>query len=77
MEKLLSLGAVSLFIGMTAVTLSGSQDRGNDGIRDRFVGAWRLAWLEQEGAKLLGSIITVGLPANRCAPNSVCRVSGR
>src|SRR5258708_21069897 len=51
MEKLLSVGIVSLFIGMTAMTLSGSQDRGgNEGIRDRFVGAWRLAWLEEEGA---------------------------
>jgi Lipocalin-like domain len=51
MKKLLSLGAVSLFIGMTAMTLSSSQDRGgNEGIRDRFVGAWRLAWLEEEGA---------------------------
>jgi hypothetical protein len=51
MKKLLSLGIVSLFIGMTAMTLSGSQDRsGNEGIRDRFVGAWRLAWLEEEGA---------------------------
>ncbi len=36
---------------MTAMTLSGSQDRGGtEGIRDRFVGAWRLAWLEEEGA---------------------------
>jgi hypothetical protein len=50
MEKLLSLGAVSLFIGMAAVTLSGSQDRGGNGVLDRFVGAWRLAWLEEEGA---------------------------
>jgi len=51
MKKLLSLGVVSLFIGMTAMTLSGSQDRGgNEGIRARFVGAWRLAWLEEEGA---------------------------
>jgi len=51
MKKLLSLGVVSLFIGVTAMTLSGSQDRGgNDGIRDRFIGAWRLAWLEEEGA---------------------------
>ena len=51
MKKLLSLGVVSLFIGMTAMTLSGSQDRdGNEGIRGRFVGAWRLAWLEEEGA---------------------------
>jgi hypothetical protein len=51
MKKLLLLGVVSLFIGMTTMTLSGSQDRDvNDGIRDRFVGAWRLAWLEEEGA---------------------------
>ena len=51
MKKLLSLGLVSLFIGTTAMTLSGSQDHGgNEGIRDRFVGAWRLAWLEEEGA---------------------------
>ena len=51
MKKLLSLGVVSLLIGMTAVTLSDSQDRGgNKGVRDRFVGAWRLARLEEEGA---------------------------
>ena len=51
MKKLLSLGVVSLFIGMTTMTLSGSQDRGgNESIRGRFVGAWRLAWLEEEGA---------------------------
>jgi hypothetical protein len=41
---------------MTAMTLSGShsqngRDRGgNDSIRDRFVGAWRLVSLEQDGA---------------------------
>jgi len=51
MKKLLSLGVVSLFVGMTAITLSGNQDRGgNEGARGRFVGAWRLAWLEGEGA---------------------------
>jgi Lipocalin-like domain len=49
MEKVLSLGAVSVFIGMAAVTLSGSQDRGGNGVLDRFVGAWRLAWLEEGG----------------------------
>jgi hypothetical protein len=33
------------------MTLSGSEDRGeNEGIRERFVGAWRLAWLEEESA---------------------------
>jgi hypothetical protein len=51
MKKLLSLGVVSLFIGMTAMTLSGRQDRGgNEGIPERFIGAWQLAWLEEEGA---------------------------
>jgi hypothetical protein len=49
MKKLLPLGVLSLFIGMTAMTLSGSQV-GDERIRDRFVGAWRLASLEQEGA---------------------------
>ncbi|HSY98058.1 MAG TPA: lipocalin-like domain-containing protein [Terriglobales bacterium] len=53
MKRLLPLGVVSLFVGMTfigmsATTLSGGQV-GNDGIRDRFVGAWRLASVEQEG----------------------------
>jgi Lipocalin-like domain len=51
MRKLLSLGLVSLLIGITTATASGAQDRGgNDSFRDRFVGAWRLASLEQEGA---------------------------
>jgi hypothetical protein len=48
MKKLLYFGVVFLFIGMTAMTLSGSQ-AGNEGIQDRFVGAWRLSSLEQEG----------------------------
>ena len=61
MKKLLSLGVVSLFIGITAMTLSGGQVRGendhtgkdrngNEGIRERFTGAWRLAWLEEQDA---------------------------
>jgi hypothetical protein len=51
MKRLLLLGVVSLFIGITITTLSGAQDRvGNDGVRDQFVGAWRLAWLEEQGA---------------------------
>lgn len=42
---------VLLLIGMTAMTLPGGQDPGGDaGIRDRFAGAWRLAWLEEPGA---------------------------
>jgi hypothetical protein len=47
MKKLLSLGVVFLFVGTAAITLYGSG--GNEGIRDKFVGAWRLAWLEEEG----------------------------
>jgi len=49
MRRLLSLGIVALLIGMSA-TLSGQDRGGNDGVRDRFVGAWRLAWLEEQGA---------------------------
>jgi hypothetical protein len=49
-KKLLSLGVVFLFIGMIAVALSGGQERGgNEDIRDRFVGAWRLARLDEQG----------------------------
>jgi len=54
MRKPLSLGLMALFLGMTTVlglTLFSNQDRALDlGIRDRFIGAWRLAWLEEEGA---------------------------
>jgi len=50
MKKRLSLGIVSLFVGMTAVTLAGSQDGGETaGLKERFVGAWRLASLEAPG----------------------------
>jgi hypothetical protein len=49
MKKLLSLGALFLLIGMTA-GLGGQERVGSEGIRDRFVGAWRLAWLEEQGA---------------------------
>jgi len=56
MKKLFSLGVLSLFIGMTAMTLAGSQSRngrdrgGNNVIQERFVGTWRLASLEQQSA---------------------------
>jgi hypothetical protein len=50
MKKLLALGLVSSLIGMI-VTLPGSQGRGaSEGVQDRFVGAWRLASLEEQGA---------------------------
>ena len=50
MKRLLSTGVVSSFIGATAMTLFGGQNRGgNEGIRKRFVGAWRLVSLEATG----------------------------
>jgi hypothetical protein len=47
MRQLLSAGALFLLAGLSAVcgvAQSGNQER------DQFVGAWRLAWLEQAGA---------------------------
>jgi len=49
-KRLISLGLVTLLIGITTTTILGSQDRGgNRGIRERFVGAWRLVSLEAPG----------------------------
>jgi hypothetical protein len=54
MKKLISFGALVLLIGMTAaagLTPPGSQPRASkEAVRDRFVGAWRLVWLEEPGA---------------------------
>jgi len=54
MKKLLLPGVVSFFIGITTIVgfvPCGSQDGGfHKGNQDRFVGAWRLAWLEEPGA---------------------------
>ena len=54
MKKLCSLGVVSLFVAIAALSgakLSARQNRtANRGDLDRFVGAWRLVSLEEEGA---------------------------
>lgn len=54
MKELLSLSLTTLFLGMTAIpglTRPGSQARvGNRGIQHQIIGAWRLAWLEEQGA---------------------------
>ena len=51
MKRLISLGLVTLLIGTTTTTISGGQDRGgNEGIREQFVGAWRLVSLEAPGS---------------------------
>jgi len=53
MKKLAASGVLSLLFAIAALrgsTLSGSQDRDiNEGMRDRFIGAWRLVSLEEEG----------------------------
>jgi lipocalin-like protein len=49
-KKLLSPGVLLLLISITTTTLSSQGHGGSDGIQERFVGAWRLASLEQEGA---------------------------
>jgi hypothetical protein len=50
MKKLLSLGVLLFLASITTTTLSSQGRGGSDGIQERFVGAWRLASLEQEGA---------------------------
>ena len=49
MKRLFSLGVLLLFIRMTAMTLCGHDRSMSGGIPNRFVGAWRLAWLEEQG----------------------------
>ena len=50
MKKPLLRGVASLLMGMTAAMLVAQDRDASEGIRDRLVGAWRLAWLEEEGA---------------------------
>jgi len=54
MKKLLLFGVVALLISVTTVSgLAPSASHapaGEAGIRARFVGAWRLVWLEEPGA---------------------------
>jgi Lipocalin-like domain len=54
MKKLVASGVVSLLFALATLwgpTLSGSQDRDiGEGMRDRFIGAWRLVSLEEQGA---------------------------
>jgi hypothetical protein len=54
MNKLLSLALTSLFFALTMLRASPpaptQEGEVNQSVRDRLVGAWRLAWLEEEGA---------------------------
>lgn len=52
MKKLLSLGLMTVFLGLAAIpAIPEVQDRhANEAIMNRFIGAWRLVWLEEPGA---------------------------
>lgn len=49
MKRNLLLGGFALFIGTMAISFSGSPAREGN-IQNRFIGAWRLAWLEEPSA---------------------------
>ena len=54
MNNPLSLALTSLFFALTTLTASPpaptQEGEVNQSVRERLVGAWRLAWLEEEGA---------------------------
>jgi len=51
MKSVLSLCIITAFLGTTVPPFSGSPDReSKPEIQNRFVGAWRLAWLEEPDA---------------------------
>jgi len=53
MKKLVSVGrVVSLFalLTLSGSALSSQEREGSDGTRERFIGAWRLVWLEEPSA---------------------------
>ena len=50
MRKVLALSIVALFGASHAVPSSGHNHRPRSGMTDRFVGAWRLLWLEEPDA---------------------------
>ncbi len=49
-KSLFSIGVALLFMGVTAFSGARQERAGDAGVRDRFVGGWRLAALEQQDA---------------------------
>jgi len=49
-KTLLALAMLTLFVGVGMVPAAGQDHIGSEVLGDRFVGAWRLAWLEEQGA---------------------------
>lgn len=68
MTKILSFCVLLSLIGITTTTLSGSQsrngkDRGHtESIQNRFIGAWRLAWLLAQKPWIVPIPVTTTLP---------------
>lgn len=50
MKRIFLLAIVAVLASLLALTSVGGQTVGSGAIRDRFVGAWRLAWLEEPEA---------------------------
>jgi len=50
MKRIFALVGIVLILGADVTILSSRDRGGTESIRDRFVGAWRLAWLEEQGA---------------------------
>jgi hypothetical protein len=51
MKKLLWMVVVSLWLGMSAGTLTSGQEHGGKvGAGEKLLGAWKLVWLEEEGS---------------------------
>jgi hypothetical protein len=52
MTMLFALGAVLLFVGVATVPMPSSENRADvQRAHDRFIGAWRLVWLEEPDAE--------------------------
>jgi Lipocalin-like domain len=51
MKRPLAVGVASLLIGIAAFIAVAQSVPQDEDARDKFVGAWRLAWLEQPGAE--------------------------
>lgn len=54
MKNFLSLGMASLFVSMATMfgaSLGGQELGGSDAVREKLIGAWRLAWLEEPDAE--------------------------
>jgi hypothetical protein len=50
MKNLLSFFLTTVFLGTTVIFSAGQERSSQQEIQDRFIGAWRLVWLEEPGS---------------------------